>query len=367
MNPVLKVLFRCIVVEFYKQNAAFFGLNFLVFFGFIKSSEHIAIGSFLVANPSTLFFLYILWVGYCIKVLLFTMPVLNHDKNQFFEAFFLLGSWTKIRTITISSIVILAPILAYGLFLIGLAIIYSFYISVISVLVSCVIMLAAITHFLLKKLDQLPFEKTFLQIKFLNKIAKPYSVFFVEYLLRNDPVLFLLTKIYSCLMIVGASALYKTDQFDIRLLSTGILLALVGNVAILHKYIWFSYYKMINTLNLPISLSKRIFNKFTTFLLLIVPEAAIILRYYPLPPTVIDVFGTMAFAFSLTTLIYGLLLLKQVELSNFIIYIFWLIVLTTFLILFSIHPAVLAAFYLVISSFLIYFRIFKFEFVEKAH
>lgn len=58
MRPVLNVINRCIVIEFYKQNAAFFGLILLVFFGFIKAQEHIAIGSFLIANPVALFYLY---------------------------------------------------------------------------------------------------------------------------------------------------------------------------------------------------------------------------------------------------------------------------------------------------------------------
>jgi hypothetical protein len=63
MTSVLKVLNRCLVVEFYRQNAGFFGLLFLILFGFIKAGEHIAIGSFLVANPTTLVFLYLAWIA----------------------------------------------------------------------------------------------------------------------------------------------------------------------------------------------------------------------------------------------------------------------------------------------------------------
>lgn len=364
---VLKVFLRCIAVEFYKQNAAFFGLIFLVFFGFIKSSEHIAIGSFLVANPSTLFFLYIIWIGYVLKLILFVLPTLNHEKNQFFEAFFLLGSWTKIKLVSAVSILLSAPILLYAAFLMALALRNAFFLSMISIFLSAALLLVCISYFLITKLKGLPHEKTFFQLRFLNKIAKPPSLFFIEHLIRNDLALILLTKIYTGLMIIGASALYRTDQFDIRLLSTGILLALVGNVAILHKYIWFCFYKMSIVQNLPVSFVRNIFIHFFTFFLLIIPEVVFIIRYYPLPPTLLDMTGIIAFGFSIMSLIYGLLLLKQIELSDFIIKIFWLIVFTTFLILFSIHPSILAIVYLLISMLIAYFRMYKFEFVEKAH
>ena len=239
--------------------------------------------------------------------------------------------------------------------------------SIISIMISAAILLAVISYYLIYKLNSLPHEKSIIQFKFLNKIAKIPSLFFIEHLIRNDLILMLLTKIYTGLMIIGTSALYKTDQFDIRLLSTGILLSLVGNVAILHKYIWFNFYKMRIVHNLPISFVKNIATIFLTFFLLIIPEIVIIIRYYPLQPTLIDMIGIIAFSFSIMFLIYALLLMKQVELSDFIIKIFWLIVFTTFLILFSIHPAILALTYLLISILIAYFRLYKFEFVEKTH
>jgi len=367
MNAVLKVLSRCLVVEFYKQNAAFFGLLFLVLFGFIKAGEHIAIGSFLVANPSTLFFLYLLWVAHAMKVVLFVLPALNKEENQFLEAFYLLQLKNKISAIGLSTILLLLPLIAYATFLIALAIPYAFYWSILSLFLSLMIFGFVVSFLLYKKLNSLPHEKKIVHIGFLNKIAKPSYLFFFEHLIRNDFVLLLLSKIYTCLMIIGTSALYRTDQFDIRLITTGILLALVGNVALLHKYIWFYFHKMNFAKNLPLSISKISTSHFITFIVLIIPEIIVIVRHYPLAPTFIDVLGVVAFGFSIVTLIYGLLIRKQVELSEFVIQIFWLIVLTTFLILFSIHPLILAFLYFFISVTIMYFRLYKFEYVEKAH
>ena len=163
MTAIYKVLIGCIVVEFYKQNAAFFGLIFLVLFGFIKSSEHIAIGSFLVANPSSLFFLYLLWVGYSIKVILFVIPAINKNENGFLESFLLLATKTKISGVNVVSIALLLPIVAYSAFLIALALTNGFYLSLGSLLLFLSLFIVAVSILIFKKLISLPHEKYFIQ------------------------------------------------------------------------------------------------------------------------------------------------------------------------------------------------------------
>ena len=353
-------------MEFYRQNAAFFGLLFLVLFGFIKASEHIAIGSFLVANPSTLFFLYVLWIAYGIKVFLFVNPATDLKENQFLEVFILLPLSTKINVIATISVSLFLPIIAYAIFLVSIAVASGFYLAILSLLLAVAITIFLLSFMVLRKLNSIPREKSFIQFRFLNNKAKPPWSFFIEHLIRNDYVLLLLSKIYSCLIIIGASALYSTDLFDIRLLSTGVLLAFVGNTAILHKYVWFIYHKMKFSNNLPQSFLKLLFYQSLTFLVLLIPEFLVTIRHYPLQLNFNDVAGILLFGFSISLLIYGLLLLKQLELSDFVVRIFWLIVISTFLILFSIHPLLLAFLYIFIGVAITYFWRFKFEFIEKV-
>ena len=367
MPSILKVLYKCLIVQFYSQNAAFFGLLFLVFFGFIKSSEHIAIGSFLVANPSTLSFLYLLWIAYGIKVILFVNPAINKKENHFLDVFTLLPLKSKINATFAISSGLLLPIFGYALFLVGIAYAQGFYWTIASVLPAMVVLVSVLSLVLLKNLNSLPIEKEFIQLRFLNKIAKPSWLFFIEYLLRKDIILLLLSKVYSCLVIIGASALYSTDQFDLRVITTGVLLSFVGNTAILHKYVWFVYQKMKFSHNLPQSYYKVLVDQFLTFLIMLIPEIVVILRYYPIEPRLLDITGILIYGLSINLLIYSLLLLKQLELSDFIIKVFWLIVLSTFLILFSIHPLILAFMYILIALTIIYLWRFKFEYIEKAN
>ncbi len=364
MTSVFHIINRCIVVEFYKQNAAFFGLIFLILFGFIKSGEHIAIGSFLVATPSALYYLYILWLVYLIKVILFIIPAINKEDNHFMEVFCLLPMKLKINTVTLASVQLLMPIIAYALFLISLAFPHAFYISIFSLALSLCIFISVISYFFYAKLNALPHEKVTFQIRVFNKITIPSFLFFIEHMLRKEIVLLLLSKFYVCALLIGTSILYTTDQFDLRLLTIGVLLAFVGNVAIVHKYVWFRHYQMAFLKNLPLPLFTRLSSQVITFTVLLIPEFLVLSRHYPLEPHFLDITGIVLFGISLTLLMYALLLIKQAELSDFMIVMFWIVVVTTFLILFSIHPLILALLYLFISIPTIYIRHYKFEYVE---
>ena len=225
MDPISKVLVRVIAVEFYKQNAAFFGLILLVFFGFVRGEEHLAIGDFLVSYPSALFFLYGLWLSYLVKILLFTGPAVFRVENQFLSNFSLLPLPEKIYSLLVTSWLLFLPATVYGVFLIYLAVTQEFWMSVISVIGAITGFILIICILLYRKFSSLPHEQTILQFRFATKYTRSAKLYFAEYVLRNEPVLFFLTKAYSCLLIIGTSMLYQTDEFDLRLFTTGILLA----------------------------------------------------------------------------------------------------------------------------------------------
>ncbi len=365
MKAVLHVINRCLVITFYKQNAAFFGLILLVLVGFIKSSEHIAIGSFLVANPSALFYLYFIWIAYTVKVILFLIPTIHKKENDFLESYFLLSQWIKMASVFIASFSLMVPMVFYSFFLIVLAINTGYFMSILSLLIAQIVLVSSMAYFLYLKLNSLPFEKSITTIKLISNRIKPPFLFFIEYVLRNEIVLFLLSKFYICSIVIGTSLLYKTDQFDLRLLTTGVLLAFIGNVAIMHKYVWFQHHQMVFSKNLPQSFFALSRQYFLTIALLIIPEMVVLLRYYPLEPTILDLVGIMLFGFSITTLLYGLMIKKQTELGDFMTALFWIVVITTFMILFAVHPVVLGTVYFLISMVLVYLRHYQFEYQES--
>jgi hypothetical protein len=367
MASIIKVINRCLAVEFYRQNAAFFGLLFLIIFGFIRASEHVAIGSFLVANPATLLLLYAIWIAYEVKVLFFVIPATAKKENNFLSAFVLFTFRDKIKSIIPTTLALLLPIIAYAAFLITLALRHQFYLAIASLLLVFTVSAFGLSFLIFKRLNNIHVEKGFIQIPVFGKFARPSWLFFIEYLFRKEPVLLILSKAYSCLVIIGTSSLYHTDQYDLRLMATGILLSFTGNTSILHKFNWFNYHEMKFGLNLPLSFIKFYLAYYLTFTILLLPEFIVIFRYYPITLQIGDIAGLIFFGFGLCMVIYSMLLLKQLELSDFTVRVFWLIVISTFLILFSIHPLILGFLYILIAASIMYFWRFRFEIVEKAN
>jgi hypothetical protein len=194
MKVVSNIIQRGLVVEFYKQNAAFFGLILLVFFGFIKSSEHIAIGSFLVNNPESLLFVYALWMAYAVKVVLFLLPAINRPENQFLANYFLLNPFTKFTVSWTSVLVLLIPVIMYGVFLMSLSAMQGHVLPIFSI-VACLFMLITILALLVNnQLNRLPHEKKIFQLRPFKKITIVPEFFFISFLIRNEIVLLILTK-----------------------------------------------------------------------------------------------------------------------------------------------------------------------------
>ncbi len=355
---------RSLVLEFYKQNAAFFGLILLVFFGFIKSSEHVAIGTFLIQNPVALILLYLIWIAYSFKVILFLLPNINKKENQFLDVYLILDDKIKILSATSASVNLLAPILFYAAFLILLSISQHLYWPVLFIVGFSILLILLMTYFLHFRLIGLPHEKKVFQLRFLKNFAIQPILFFPSHLLRNEIVLLLLTKVYGCLLVIGTAALYSTDSFDLRLLTTGILLAAIGNVAIMNKYVWFQYQPMAFSLNLPIPDLQIILIQIFNIFLILIPEFIVLIRHYPLELNILDFLGLILFSVGLNYFMYSWMIIKQIELNEFIVVVFWLVVLNTFLILFSVHPIILGSFLLVISGTIVYFRHHQYEHSE---
>ncbi len=364
MDPTSKVIIRTIVVEFYRQNVAFFGLIVLVFFGFIRGAEHIAIGSFLIANPVSLLFLYGFFLTYIVKIFLFARQALSKAENQFLSDYVLLPALDRSLPVLIAGFLLFLLPLVYSVFLVYLAIANGYVVSIVWLLTADFIFVGFIGFFLYKQLMALPHEHTIVRFKILSRYARPASLFFVEHLIRNEPVLLFLTKAYSCLLIISASMLYQFDEYDLRLFTTAILLAFSGNVAIINKYVWFYYHRLTVTKNLPLSYMRILLYHLAALTVILIPEILVIFRYYPIQMLLVDVSGILLFGAALCQLMFALMIIRHTEMEKLMIWNFWLIVGTTFLILFSIHPLLLGLMALVTSAIIVYKRHYHYEYMD---
>lgn len=365
MRTLLKVLHRALVIEFYKQNAAFFGFFLLIFFGFIKSSEHLVIGQFLVEYPVALAFASLLWILYLLKVVLFELPEIRRSENQFLAHFLLFPLSARLYTITTLAVSLLAPIIAYGVFLMILAHSGRHFGALFSVVSILAILILVLNAFLGWQLHLLPVEKRIRQFSFLKKSTLPLALFFTNYLLRKQLTLVFLSKAYTCCIIYGTTVLYQTDDYDNRLMATGVLLAIAGNVALVYRYLWFQYNPLHFSLNLPVRFPQIFGIQLFNFVLISIPEMVVLMRYFPNELNAPNFIGMLTFSVGLNYLMYSLMLRLRKDLSEFIVPLFWMVVLTTFGILFSLPSLLLGIIFIVASMTIVYFYHYWYEYSER--
>ena len=148
--------------------------------------------------------------------------------------------------------------------------------------------------------------------RFFNlQFTKPFPLFFIEWITRHELVMLLGTKLFSALMIIAITALYKTDTYDLRLLSIGIIIAAGANVGLMHTLHHFENFHLSWVKSLPIPFLKRIYFSLITIGIILLPEIILLIKNFPAEQRWYDYVICSFFLFSIPFLFYGLLYAKD--------------------------------------------------------
>ena len=118
---------------------------------------------------------------------------------------------------------------------------------------------------------------------------------------------------------------------------------------------------MAFTLNLPFSSLTIIGRHILVITILLIPEMLTLFRHYPLSPEIMDIAGIFVFGLGLCFIMFALMISRQVALADFMVNVFWFVVVVTFFVLFSVHPLILGILMLVISVIITYIRHDQYE------
>jgi hypothetical protein len=152
---------------------------------------------------------------------------------------------------------------------------------------------------------------------FLAKFRTPNYLFFIRYLFAKQPVLLLLTKLFSCFMLIGVCNLYPTDDYDQRLLALGGLFAALGHTVFCQQFLSFESQYLSIFRNLPIANQKRILSYFISYFLLLLPEIIILLRNLPNGVNYIFALALIIFILSLIFLNHHLQYINGISADTF--------------------------------------------------
>jgi hypothetical protein len=363
----MRVLVPVFVREFYLANTGSFLLVIAFAGGFMRSYDHIALAEFFISSPLVLIIPIGFWFLYSLKVINFNWERIKQNENEFIFCFMLLPLskqwWMAIRVVLIQ----LLPAFIYGLFLCLLAWKYDLTHSLFVILIALTLLVLMSAYHLRWSLHHPNHEKkvSFIARFFNLQFAKPFPLFFIEWSTRHELVMLLGTKLFSALMIIAITALYKTDIYDLRLLSIGIMIASGANVGLVHALHHFENFHLSWVKSLPIPFLKRIYFSLITIGIILLPEIILLIKNFPAEQRWHDYVTCSFFLISIPFLFYGLLYAKDRNQQEVMTLVFYCGIVWFVLVLFKV-PILLLGILNVVTGFVLWKRYYySFEYVSR--
>ena len=322
---VLHTIFnRVFTVEFYRLNALFFLLSIGLAFGFMSGREHMALAEFIIGSPLLTLVPFAVWVLYGIKIYSFNKQVCQAREISFVHSVSLLPRHTQIAVSLSVIINQFMPALLYGMFLISMALHHTLPYAALSLTISLILPLAGLTFFLHQQMQFPQLErKTYFLKKWMDRtFEKPFTQFFAEWLCRKQPGLFIITKLFSAILLFAISQLYRYDEYDNRLMAMGCVLGFAANLAIVYQYVLFENHILSLLRNLPLPWTRRMLLFLSAMLVLNLPELLVLTRTFPDALGYYNLFEMMVSSFILLMGGYSYLLRKNITFESFTGHIF---------------------------------------------
>lgn len=325
MRAISKVLIRTIVKEFYKENAGFLLIVMGLGFGFLKTPQHVDIASALALQPIYYLVPMVLWILYALKTINFIYRVKRLPQNWFLtDVNALKAAKLKAHAIYIE-ILLLAPILSYALFMTFIAVDLGQITSTIILIVANFLILMVSAHFFYQRLIQPIDSSISTSFKSWTRfLPKSFSFLLIHHLAYRHGTTFVLTKLFSIAIILGATSLFNIEGVDLRLLALGILLSSAINANFSFKYIEFESTSLSLYRNLPVSRLNMFGKSIITYIILSVPEFLVLFGNNLSQVNAFDLVK-MAFLIPIISVLYqAIIKAQQINLEHFTKYAFFI-------------------------------------------
>jgi hypothetical protein len=358
-----RILSRTLTTEFYRANAMFFLVVMGFCFGFMRGAEHMALAGYFVSSPWLVLIPIGVWIFYTLKVIAYNRSEVNAERNEFIYSLSLLRFQEKVLAYVTVVAGQLAPVIAYGLFLVLTANKAGHFTQLVILLTSIVILIFLTTFQLhLSLLHPSKEKKTFRFIRWLDKkFAKPMAWMLSEGIVRSQPGLIYTTKIVSCLMIYGATQLYLYDVYDERLYMMAACVVFAANLVLVYHYQRFEVERLLLTRSLPLTFTKRILTFLFTMMILCFPEMAMLATNLPAYIGAKFYFFAIIFGLSMSVFAYGALYVRDATFDDFTKWIFFVSMGLLLLILFSVPVWASAIVQAILGVYLLNRNYYSFE------
>lgn len=283
MKRLLSIFNRSIVAEYYRQNMVFIFVLILFCFGFLRAMEHITIIKLILKLPALLLLTFIVWAAYALKVALFNLRLLESRQYEFLYQARLFPLHKRFGVFCLVMFNLLQLTILYSLAMIKIGMDEKRYGAVgLILLINLVLIVsgALVLEYRIRRPNpEKLLPRTFQGI--FSRFNTPSYLFFVRYLSARQPVLLLITKLFSMAVLLGFCYLYPTDDYDERFLAIAGLLVGASHIVFNQKYFQFEHVHLGLLRNLPLGVMKRYSGYLITYVVLLVPELLVLIKNLP--------------------------------------------------------------------------------------
>ncbi|HZY78171.1 MAG TPA: hypothetical protein VFE50_01515 [Cyclobacteriaceae bacterium] len=363
MNTHANVMTRVLTREFYRANAMFFLVVIAFCFGFMRGTEHLALAGYFVSSPWLVMIPIGVWIIYTMKVVLYNNREVRQERNVFLNSAPLLPFYVRGYAYTTVSVGQLAPVIAYGFFLVSVATTHRQLVPIVMIVGSLIVLIAITEWYLHHALVHPEKDKTTATpVRWLDKrTTKSMAWMFIEGIVRLQPGMIYMTKITTCLVIYAATHLYLYEDYDARLYWMAACAAFGANLALVYQFQRFEVVSLLLLRTLPLKLLTRVGTLILVMVVLCFPEIAMLATNLPAVLSSWNYIGAIVFGFSLIILGYGILYVRDVPFESFTRAIFFITMGWTLAILFKIPVLAGAQLNIAIGAYLLNKYFYSFE------
>jgi hypothetical protein len=358
-----RLIIKTWVCGFYKTYAGFLFVLFLLFFGFIRGQEHLAIAQFLVYDTANLIYPAAVFLIYAALLVFYTRHFFLNPRNRFLSDLVYLSANQRLKTLWRGVHWLLLPATIYGIFLLVIAILTGMLTSIILVLIFFIILNVTLTCLFDRMLIR-PGEKIYgftSGFSFSLGGKWSFSTFLIKHLILCRSLPFIMTKLLSMLNLFFFSILIPTVDYLDRFLGIAIFTAILSNGLLPYEMFHFSLRKMTFLRNLPIGRSFIFLQIWMTMGVLLLPEIFYIYRnfmnYVKLDFLTIHLLA----AVSLLIFLFSSQLVFRLDQKNFTSSILGILLFIVFYLLFDLPATFLLILLLFSSYYLFYHYFYRYE------
>lgn len=274
-----RILHLTLVQQYYRQNALFIFVILMGAFGFLSGREHITLIRHALHQPTVLYVAFFFWALHSLKVTAFGLRALALRENEFLHHLHLFSRGQRILAFFLVLFQLIPLTFLYALCMAvvawqeqkwgtGIA-------GILFHLVMCLLGAGLMEMKFTRPDWRLP--------RFLPRWSLPFPEwsFFPYYLVTRQTVLFFLSKVFSVGLLLIVCVLFPTDDYDVRLLGLGAVLAAFGSTVIFQNWIFYEWRYFDFVRNLPLGIPQRFAKYASVIFLLVLPEWLVLLRNWP--------------------------------------------------------------------------------------